>query len=185
MLPLGTPAPDFRLPDFDGHEHELADFAQAPVLVVSFICNHCPYVRHIRVALARVASDLQERGIAVVGINSNDASTHPDDAPDAMRAQAKEVGYPFPYLVDESQETAKTYRAACTPDFFVFDRDRQLAYRGQFDGSRPSNAEPVTGVDLVAAADAVLEGRGVPEPQRPSLGCNIKWKRGNAPDYVG
>jgi peroxiredoxin len=185
MLPLGTPAPDFRLPDFDGHEHGLTDFAEAPVLVVAFICNHCPYVRHIRFALARVAADLQERGIAVIGINSNDALTHPDDAPDAMRTEAKDVGYPFPYLVDESQETAKAYRAACTPDFFVFDRDRRLAYRGQFDGSRPSNDEPTTGADLLAAVDALLEGTDVPEPQRPSLGCNIKWKPGNAPDYAG
>ncbi len=183
MLPLGTPAPDFRLPDFDGNECELADFAQAPVLVVAFICNHCPYVRHIRFALARVAADLQRRGIAVIGINSNDALTHPDDAPDAMRAETMEVGYPFPYLVDESQQTAKAYRAACTPDFFVFDHDRRLAYRGQFDSSRPSNDDPATGADLIAAVDALLEGRTVPEPQRPSMGCNIKWKPGNAPDY--
>jgi peroxiredoxin len=185
MLTLGTPAPDFRLPDFDGNEYELTDFAHAPVLVVAFICNHCPYVRHIRFALARVAADLQRRGIAVIGINSNDALTHPDDAPDAMRAEAKEVGYLFPYLVDDSQATAKAYRAACTPDFFVFDRDRRLAYRGQFDSSRPSNDDPATGADLIAAVDALLGGRHVPEPQRPSMGCNIKWKPGNAPDYVG
>lgn len=185
MLPLGTPAPNFRLPDFDGDEHALADFAEAPVLVVAFICNHCPYVRHIRSVFARVAADLQHRGVAIVGINSNDTRAYPDDAPDSMCAEAKEVGYTFPYLVDGSQDVAKSYRAACTPDFFVFDRDRRLAYRGQFDASRPSNDERVTGTDLVAAVDALLEGRAVLEPQRPSMGCSIKWKPGNAPDYFG
>jgi peroxiredoxin len=185
MLPLGTPAPDFRLPDFDGQEHALSDYADASVLVVGFICNHCPYVQHIRSALAQVGADLQERGAAIVGINSNDAITHPDDSPDAMRAEAKQAGYSFPYLVDESQEVAKAYRAACTPDFFVFDGDRKLVYRGQFDGSRPSNSEPVTGQDVVAAVEAVLDGRDVPETQRPSMGCNIKWRAGNEPDYFG
>lgn len=185
MLPLGTKAPDFRLPDFDGHEHALGDFAEAPVVVVAFICNHCPFVRHIRTALAQVGSDLQGKDVAVVGINSNDATTHPDDSPDAMRAEAKDAGYTFPYLVDEAQTVAKSYRAACTPDFFVFDADRKLSYRGQFDSSRPSNNEPVTGVDLVTAVDALLTGNPVPEPQRPSLGCNIKWKAGNEPDYFG
>jgi peroxiredoxin len=185
MLPLGTKAPSFRLPDFDGHEYALTDFADTPVLVVAFICNHCPYVRHIRPVLARVAADLQQGGVAVVGVNSNDARAYPDDAPDAMRAEAKQIGYTFPYLVDESQDVAKAYRAACTPDFYVFDGDRRLAYRGQFDGSRPSNSEPVTGADLVGAVDALLAGQAVPEQQRPSMGCSIKWKPGNEPDYFG
>jgi peroxiredoxin len=185
MLPLGTRAPDFALPDFDGNPYTLADFADAPVLVVAFICNHCPFVRHIRGVLAAVGRDLQDRGVAVVAINSNDATAYPDDAPDAMRTEAEDAGYSFPYLVDDSQDVAKAYRAACTPDFFVFDRDRKLAYRGQFDDSRPSNDVPVTGHDLVRAAEALLVGEVVAEPQRPSLGCNIKWKAGNAPDYSG
>jgi len=185
MLPLGTQAPDFRLPDADGQDYALADYADAPALVIGFICNHCPYVQHIRSTLAQVGADLQERGAAVVGINSNDASTYPEDSPDAMCAEAKQAGYTFPYLVDESQEVAKAYRAACTPDFFVFDGDRRLVYRGQFDASRPSSSEPVTGADVVAAVEAVLEGRDVSEGQRPSMGCNIKWKTGNEPDYFG
>lgn len=185
MLALGTPAPDFRLRDADGNEHSLADFADAPVLVVAFICNHCPYVQHINSQLARVAEELQGRGVAVVGINANDTTTHPDDSPDAMREEAKRVGYTFPYLVDSSQEVAKAHRAACTPDFFVFDADRRLAYRGQFDDSRPSSNVPVTGADVVGAVEALLAGAQVPAEQRPSAGCNIKWKRGNEPDYFG
>lgn len=185
MLPLGTSAPDFRLPDFDGHEHALSDFAGAPALVVAFICSHCPYVQHIRAELTHVADDLQERGAAVVAINSNDATTHPEDAPDGMRADAKEFGYPFPYLVDEAQAVAKAYRAACTPDFYVFDGERKLVYRGQFDDSRPSGSAPVTGKDVVDAVNAVLSGQTVPAEQRPSAGCNIKWKKGNEPDYFG
>jgi hypothetical protein len=152
-------------------------------MVVAFICNHCPYVQHIRTVLAETGADLQERGAAVVAINSNDAATHPGDSPDAMRAEVKEFGYTFPYLVDESQEVAKAYRAACTPDFYVFDGSRKLVYRGQFDKSRPSNEEPVTGEDVLAAVDAVLTGGAPPEEQRPSMGCNIKWKAGNEPDY--
>jgi peroxiredoxin len=183
MLPLGTRAPEFRLRDFDGHEHALSDFDDAPALVVAFICNHCPYVKHIRSVLTDVAGDLQERGAAVVAINSNDATTHPEDSPDGMRAEAKEFGYPFPYLVDESQDVAKAYRAACTPDFYVFDGDRSLVYRGQFDDSRPSSTTPVTGRDVVDAVNAVLSGQAVSDAQRPSAGCNIKWKSGNEPDY--
>ncbi len=184
MLPLGTEAPEFRLPDFDGNQHALGDYAGAPALVVAFICNHCPYVQHIRAALAHVGRDLQARGAAVVAINSNDAVQYPDDSPDAMRAEAKDAGYTFPYLFDESQQVARSYRAACTPDFFVFDSERKLAYRGQFDDSRPSNGKPATGADLIGAVDALLDGRAVPETQRPSMGCNIKWKAGNEPAYA-
>jgi thiol-disulfide isomerase/thioredoxin len=150
-----------------------------------FICNHCPYVKHIRPRLAEVTKDLAGKGLAVVGINSNDSGLYPDDSPEAMKAEAEEYGYTFPYLVDEDQSVAKAFRAACTPDLFLFDGNGKLAYRGQFDSSRPKNDEPVTGADLVAAAEAVLEGRPAPEDQRPSIGCNIKWKPGNEPDYFG
>jgi hypothetical protein len=153
------------------------------VLVVMFICNHCPYVKHIRRELALVTQDLAGRGVAIVGIQSNDAASYPDDAPDKMAEEARTVGYMFPYLYDEGQDVAKAYRAACTPDFFVFDADRRLAYRGQFDDSRPSSGTPVTGADLRAAVDAVLTGEPVPDPQLPSMGCNIKWKPGNEPDH--
>ncbi len=186
MLPVGTPCPDFRLTDaVSGRQVARDDFAQAPALLVAFICNHCPFVIHIQSELARFARDYEGRGLAVVGINSNDVSRFPDDHPDKMAEQAKSVGYPFPYLFDESQEIAKAFRAACTPDFFLFDGDRKLAYRGQFDGARPGNDVPVTGEDLRAAADAVLAKRPAPEDQRPSIGCNIKWKPGAAPDYAG
>ena len=185
MLPLGTEAPDFELADPSGAVHRRSDFAGAPALVVAFICNHCPYVKHIRKEWAALAGDLQERGVAVVGINSNDADSYPEDAPPAMAAEIEEFGYTFPYLVDATQEVAKAYHAACTPDFYVFDADGRLAYRGQLDDSRPSNGKPVTGADLIAAVDAVLAGRPAPEPQRPSMGCNIKWRRGNEPDYFG
>jgi peroxiredoxin len=184
MLPLGTEAPDFELADPAGTKYRRDDFANAPALVVAFICNHCPYVKHIRNEWARIASDLQQRGVAVVGINSNDPDAYPDDSPDAMAAERAAVGYTFPYLFDETQEVAKAYRAACTPDFYVFGADRRLAYRGQFDDSRPSNAAPVTGGDLTAAVDAVLAGEPVPESQHPSMGCNIKWKPGNEPAYA-
>jgi peroxiredoxin len=182
MVPLGTEAPDFALPDPDGRVWARDDFAAAPVLVVMFICNHCPYVKHIRRELALVTQDLAGRGVAIVGIQSNDAASYPDDAPDKMAEEARTVGYTFPYLYDEGQDVAKAYRAACTPDFFVFDADRRLAYRGQFDDSRPSSGTPVTGADLRAAVDAVLTGEPVPDPQLPSMGCNIKWKPGNEPD---
>jgi peroxiredoxin len=185
MLPLGTEAPDFELPDTDGEIHRRDDFASAPALVVAFICNHCPYVVHIRREWARVAKALQERGVAVVAIAANDVEAYPQDGPKGMAEEARECGYTFPYLFDETQEVAQAYRAACTPDFYVFDRERKLAYRGQFDDSRPSNGTPVTGADLTAAVDAVLAGRPAPEDQRPSMGCNIKWKSGNEPDYYG
>jgi peroxiredoxin len=181
MLPLGTVAPAFELPDPDGRVHALADFAGAPVLVVAFLCNHCPYVRHIRTRLAAVGAELEERGVAIVGINSNDVESHPEDAPALMRREP----YRFPYLYDETQAVAKAYSAACTPDFFVFGPDRTLVYRGQFDASRPSNDVPVTGADLVRAVDAGLSGSPAPELQRPSMGCNVKWKPGNVPDYFG
>jgi peroxiredoxin len=184
MLELGTPAPDFRLPDVHGDAVARDDFRDAPALVVAFLCNHCPYVQHIRAALARFARDYRGRGLAMVAINSNDARTHPDDSPAAMAKEVEEQGYVFPYLVDESQTAAKAYRAACTPDFYLFDRERRLVYRGQFDGSRPGNAVPVTGADLRAAVDAVLAGRPVPVDQKPSLGCSIKWKPGGEPDYA-
>jgi peroxiredoxin len=182
MLPLGTEAPDFRLSEpSSGKVWSHDDFADAPALLVMFICNHCPYVRHISKELAAATRDFQARGVGVVGINSNDISAYPDDAPERMVEEARAVGYPFPYLFDEAQEVAAAYRAACTPDFFLFDGDRRLAYRGQFDGSRPNNGEPVTGADLRAAVDAVLTGGSVTDDQRPSMGCNIKWKPGNVP----
>jgi peroxiredoxin len=183
MVPLGTEAPEFRLPDPAGREWSQDDFAGAPALLVMFICNHCPYVKHIRRELALVTQNFVGRGVGVVGIQSNDAASYPDDAPERMAEEARTVGYTFPYLVDDSQEVAHAYHAACTPDFFLFDADRRLAYRGQFDDSRPGNGKPVTGADLRAAVDAVLEGKPVPEPQNPSMGCNIKWKPGNEPSY--
>jgi peroxiredoxin len=183
MLPLGTPAPDFDLPDPDGKRYQLADFADADGLVVAFICNHCPFVKHIQKEFAAFARDYAPRKLAVVAINSNDFETHPDDAPERMREVAQRLGYVFPYLYDESQEVAKAYRAACTPDFFLFDENRRLVYRGQFDGSRPGNGVTVTGADLRAAADALLAGGRPDTDQAPSIGCNIKWKPGNAPAY--
>ena len=181
MLDLGTPAPAFDLPDFDGARHSLADLAAAPALLVAFICSHCPFVRHMRGEFARFASEYAARGLAIVAINSNDLDTYPQDGPDAMRDEARTLGYVFPYLVDATQGVARAYRAACTPDFFLFDGARRLVYRGQFDDSRPGNDRPVTGADLRRAADAVLDGRPVDTDQRPSLGCNIKWKPGNEP----
>jgi len=183
MLPLGTVAPDFRLPTPDGRQVARDDFADAPALLVMFICNHCPYVVHIRSGLAEFARDYAARGLAIVGINANDVTAYPADRPEKMSGEARAAGYAFPYLFDESQDIAKAYRAACTPDFFLFDRQRRLVYRGQFDDSRPSNDRPVTGADLRAAADAVLAGRDAPADQRPSIGCNIKWKPGAAPAY--
>jgi len=183
MLTLGTKAPPFRLPDPHGQWVSLDDFHDAPAFLVVFMCNHCPYVKHIRSRFAELAKEYQAKGVGVVGINSNDIESYPDDGPEKMAEEIKQVGYTFPYLCDESQEVAKAYRAACTPDFYLFDRDRGLVYRGQFDDSRPGNGRPVTGADLRAALDAVLAGRPVPSKQRPSLGCNIKWKRGNAPEY--
>ena len=184
MMPLGTEAPDFSLPDPAGRRWSRDDFGDAPGLLVMFICNHCPYVKHVRRELALLSQRWQERGIAVVGVQSNDWDAYPDDAPERMADEARTVGYTFPYLVDESQDVARAYGAACTPDFFLFDGDRRLAYRGQFDASRPGNGVPVTGADLRAAVDAVLGGRPVDTDQRPSIGCSIKWRPGNAPDGV-
>ena len=183
MLPLGTKAPDFRLPDPQGKLVASDDFKNAPALLVVFMCNHCPFVKHIRSQFAELAREYQARGVAIVGINSNDAVFSPGDRPGMMAEEVKQVGYTFPYLFDESQEIAKAYRAACTPDFFLFDHDRLLVYRGQFDDSRPGNGRPITGTDLRAALDAVLAGHPAPTHQRPSIGCNIKWRSGNAPDY--
>jgi peroxiredoxin len=184
MLSLGTRAPDFSLPDHDGKRYALQDFAAAPALLVAFICSHCPFVRHLRAEFAAFARDYRARGLAVVAINSNDLEAYPQDGPDAMRAEAAELGYEFPYLVDATQEVAKAYRAACTPDFFLFDAQRRLVYRGQFDDSRPGNGRPVTGADLRAAVDQTLAGRAPGPDQLPSLGCNIKWRPGNEPDYA-
>jgi peroxiredoxin len=183
MLPLGTVAPGFWLSDTDGKTVSLEDFKGAPALLVAFICNHCPYVKHVRHELARLGKEYQGKGVAVVGISSNDVITHPDDSPKMMAREKADVGYTFPYLYDESQQVALAYKAACTPDFYVFDKDQKLVYRGQLDGSRPGNPIPVTGKDLRSALDAALAGKPVSDDQRPSIGCNIKWKRGNEPDY--
>lgn len=185
MLPLGTPAPDFALPNHDGRTVSLADAEGAPALLVMFLSNHCPYVKHVRAELAALGREYARKGVAVVAIGSNDPDRYPEDGPDGIRAEAAAHGYDFPYLHDASQAVARAYRAACTPDFFLFDEARTLVYRGQLDDSRPSNGKPVTGADLRAALDAVLAGRPVPEPQRPSLGCSIKWRPGNEPDLPG
>jgi peroxiredoxin len=184
-LELGTTAPPFSLPDLEGKTVCLDDFWQCRALLVMFICNHCPYVRHVRKSVAELAREYQPRGLGVVAIASNDLEQYPQDGPQGMREESEEAGYTFPYLLDETQEVAKSYRAACTPDFFLFDANRCLVYRGQFDDSRPGNEIPVTGRDLRAAIDAVLEGREPLAQQKPSIGCNIKWKPGNAPDYYG
>jgi len=183
MLPLGTTAPDFRLPDTTGKTISLADFRDKPALLVIFMCNHCPYVKHIRAGLAQLARDYLPRGVAMVGINANDVANYPGDSPARMAEEVKSAGYIFLYLYDETQAVAKAYRAACTPDIYLFDRGRKLLYRGQFDDSRPGNGLPVTGKDLRAALDAALAGKTVSAKQTPSIGCNIKWKPGNEPDY--
>jgi peroxiredoxin len=183
MLPLGTTAPDFKLPDTDGKIISLADFKDRAALIVIFMCNHCPYVVHIRSALAQLARDYAPRGVGMVGINSNDVENYPADRPAKMKEEVKTAGYIFPYLYDETQAVAKSYRAACTPDIFLFDRGHRLVYRGQFDASRPGNGIPVTGKDLRTALDAVLAGKTTSELQVASIGCNIKWKVGNEPDY--
>ena len=183
MLPLGTTAPDFKLPDTNGQIVSLADFKDKAALVVLFICNHCPYVKHIRSGLAQFGRDSQSRGVGIVAINSNDVENYPEDSPAKMRDEMKSAGYTFPYLYDETQGVAKAYRAACTPDIYLFDKNRKLVYRGQFDDSRPGNGIAVTGKDLRAALDAVLAGKPVSPNQKVSIGCNIKWKAGSEPDY--
>jgi len=184
MSDLGTRAPDFRLPDAHGNEVCLNDFDRYKGLLVIFMCNHCPYVKHIREVLATFARTNEPRGLAVVGINSNDASTHPMDSLEKMAEEVQTFGYTFPYLHDEIQEVAKAYRALCTPDLFLYDEDRRLIYRGQFDDSRPGNDVEVTGMDIQSAVDSLLDGRDVPQAQRPSVGCNIKWKPGNEPHDI-
>jgi peroxiredoxin len=181
MQELGMSAPAFRLPNTEGKIVALDDFGDAPAFLIVFMCNHCPYVKHIGSGLAAFARDYQGRGLAMVGVNSNDVSAHPDDSPEAMRREVESRGYVFPYLYDETQEVARAYGAACTPDFFLFDGERKLVYRGQFDGARPNNQIPVTGEDLRAAVDAVLAGRSPSAEQVASIGCNIKWKPGNEP----
>lgn len=185
MVSLGTPAPQFALPDPSGKIHSLADFKGAPALVVAFICNHCPYVKHIRAELAAFGRECQAKGVAMVAISANDIAEHPADSPEKMAEEAALAGYTFPYLYDETQAVAKAYRAACTPDFFVYDREQKLYYRGQFDDSRPRVEKilPVTGKDLRNAVDSLLAGKPAPTEQRASLGCNIKWKAGNEPEY--
>ncbi|MBX3444005.1 MAG: thioredoxin family protein [Planctomyces sp.] len=185
MLPLGSTAPDFRLPNVDGKTVSLTDFRDKPALLVIFMCNHCPFVIHVREELAKFAKEYQAKGLAIVGISSNDVETYPQDSPEAMQREHASAGYTFPYLFDETQSVAKSYQAACTPDFFLFDRERKLVYRGQFDDSRPQSNIPVTGGDLRAACDAVLAGGPVTDGQKPSIGCNIKWKAGNEPSYFG
>jgi len=182
MLALGTTMPVFRLLSTTGEIVSSESFASRPLLV-AFICHHCPFVRHIRREFSRFATEFQERGLAIVGINSNDTVAFPEDGPDGMRQEAVEAGYTFPYLFDETQSVAKAFKAACTPDLFLFDARGTLVYRGQFDASRPRSSVPVTGADIRAAAAAVLAGHAVPAMQKPSIGCNIKWQRGNEPDY--
>jgi peroxiredoxin len=184
MLELGTSLPAFRLRDPDGKVVTSHDFAGTKGVLVAFICPHCPFVRHVRGEFAKAAADFQRRGVAVVAINSNDVAQFPEDGPEGMREEAKEVGYTFPYLYDDTQEVAATFRAACTPDLFLFDQAQRLVYRGQFDGSRPKNQVPVTGADLRAAVDGMLAGQPASPNQRPSIGCNIKWKAGNEPAYA-
>lgn len=183
MLPLGTSAPDFSLLNVDSKTVSLADFADAKALVVIFMCNHCPFVKHLAPALAEFGRECQAKGAAVVAISSNDVANYPDDSPEQMVHEAENRGYTFPYLYDEDQSVAQAYKAACTPDFYVFDADKKLAYRGQFDASRPGNDIPITGEDLRKAVDAVLAGQPVPEPHMPSIGCNIKWISGKEPGY--
>ncbi len=177
MLPLGTPAPELSLPDVvSGKTIALNEVVGPQGVLVIFLCPHCPFVKHLEHELAALGRDYADSGLGIVGISSNDAVAYPADSPAGMKAQAEDVGFPFPYLYDEPQEVARAYRAACTPDFFLFDRDRRLVYRGQFDGSRPGNNESVTGSDLREAMEALLTGQPIPQDQRASIGCNIKWK---------
>ncbi len=184
MLALGTKAPDFSLPDTAGRTVSLWDFKDAPAVLVVFMCNHCPFVKHVLDGFVKTAKEYQGKGVAVVAINSNDVDSFPEDSPEMMARVAARKGFTFPYLYDESQKVAAAYRAACTPDFFLFDHSGKLVYRGQMDDSRPGNNKPVTAADLRAAMDAVLAGKPVSETQRPSMGCSIKWKPGNEPAYA-
>ena len=184
MLALGTEAPTFRLPDTKGKLVSLEDFKEAPALLVVFMCNHCPFVKHILDGLVGLIKDYQAKGVAAIGINSNDVANYPEDRLELMAKVARQKGFTFPYLYDETQEVAKAYHAACTPDFFLFDKARKLVYRGQMDDSRPGNGIPVTGADLRAALDAILAGKPAPAKQKPSIGCNIKWKQGAEPPYT-
>lgn len=187
MEKLGIPAPGFSLPNLNAVVKEqtvsLGTFEEYPALLVVFICNHCPYVVHIRDSFVSFVSEYHEKGLGVVAISSNDVESYPDDSPEQMTEDAFKYSYPFPYLFDESQEIAKAYRAACTPDFFLYDRKRTLVYRGQYDSSRPKNSKPVTGEDLRNAANALIQNSIIPTEQKPSMGCNIKWKKGREPDY--
>lgn len=182
LVPLGTPAPAFSLPDLNGTTVTLSSFEEHPLLLIVFLSNHCPYVRRIEGALGSLTSEYAGLGLATAGIAANDAATHPDDAPDHLAEQAKRAGFSFPYLYDESQEVARAYRAACTPDFFLYAPDRTLVYRGEFDGARPANDVPATGATLRGAIDLALTGHPVPEPHAPSLGCGIKWRAGSRPE---
>ena len=184
MMPLGTKAPDFSLPDVvSGKTISLKDFSDKKALLVMFICRHCPYVKHVQEELARIGKDYENKNLGIVAISSNDTETHPDDSPENLKRQAEELSFNFPYCYDESQAVAKAYTAACTPDFFLFDKKRKLVYRGQLDDSRPENFKPVTGKDLRKAIDNLLADKPVSQEQKPSAGCNIKWKPGNEPDY--
>ncbi|HSA63217.1 MAG TPA: thioredoxin family protein [Nitrospira sp.] len=185
MLPLGTTAPSFILPDVaTGKMYSLDAFHGKDALLVMFICRHCPYVKHVEQEIAKIGKDYQDKKLGIIAISSNDPETYPDDAPDQLKEMAKRLGFRFPFCFDEQQEIAKAYKAACTPDFYLFDAQRRLVYRGQLDDSRPGNNKPVTGRDLRAAIDAVLAGKPVDDKQRPSIGCSIKWKPGNAPSYA-
>ncbi|MEO1558985.1 MAG: thioredoxin family protein [Cyanobacteria bacterium J06632_19] len=186
MLSLGTKAPDFQLPDVvSGETISLATFTDKKAILVMFICRHCPFVKHVQQELAQLGKDYLPSGLGIVAISANDVKNYPDDAPDLLKEMATELDFKFPLCYDESQETAKIYTAACTPDFFLFDGEQKLFYRGQLDDSRPSNGKPVTGEDLRSAIDAVLASKSLTESQKPSIGCNIKWKPGNEPDYFG
>jgi len=186
MMKLGTKAPDFNLDDVStGKKYSLSDFKGKKALLVMFICSHCPYVKHVESEIARLGNEYKDKGVGVVAISSNDPAYDYDDRPEGLKEQAESLNFEFPYLFDETQEVAKSYTAACTPDFFLFDKDGKLVYRGQLDDSRPENGKPVTGEDLMKALDAVLSGGEVSEAQKPSTGCNVKWKSGNEPNYFG
>lgn len=186
MLELGTKAPEFSLPDtITGKTVNLKDYRGNKALLIIFMCNHCPYVKRIKEELVKYAADYLPKGVGIAAVSSNDVENYSDDSPEKMKEDAEKFGYPFPYLFDETQEVAKAYKAACTPDLFLFNEKHELVYRGQFDSSRPGNQQPVTGKDLREATDKVLAGEPIPEEQIPSIGCNIKWKKGNEPEYFG